>query len=172
MIVNARATGLRFAAVLLAAGFTQISLAAIPVDQLVEARDLVCEFYNVPDWASAEARFALRDRSDMLMVIENIRGDPESARAVNSRTVGKRSLRRYSGETGVHFVEDRHDSVVVTTLLACEDWERKRGREICIRYSAQNAWHFDTSVHQDADKAFRKLGASSYRGVCEPWNPN
>ena len=146
--------------------------AAVPLDQLIEARDLVCDFYNVNDWATAEARFALRDRSDMLMVIENIRRDPGSARVVNSRTVGKRSLRRYTGETGVHFVEDRQDSVVVTTLLACEDWKHRRGRDVCARYSAVNAWHFDVTVHRDADKAFRNLAASSYRGVCEPWDPN
>jgi len=146
--------------------------AAVPLEQLIEARDLVCDFYNVGDWATAEARFALRDRADMLMVIENIRSDPETARVIHSRATGKRGLKRYVGETGVHFVEDQHDSVVVTTLLACEDWKQKRGREVCARYSAQNAWHFDRSVHLDPDKAFRNLAAGSYRGVCEPWNPN
>jgi hypothetical protein len=146
--------------------------AAVQLEQLIEARDLVCDFYNVDDWATAEARFALRDRADMLMVIENIRGDPETARVVHSHATGKRGLRRYVGETGVHFVEDRQGSVVVTTLLACEDWRQKRDRKVCARYSAQNAWHFDRSVHLDPDKAFRNLAAGSYRGVCEPWNPN
>jgi hypothetical protein len=145
--------------------------AAVAVDQLVEAHDIVCEFYNVDDWATAEARFVMRDRSDLLMVIANIKRDPNSARVVSSGIPGARHLQRYDGDTGVHFVEDREESVVVTTLLACEDWKIKKGREVCARYSAVNAWHFDTSVHQDADKAFRKLSGSSYRGVCEPWNP-
>jgi hypothetical protein len=147
------------------------AFAAVQLEQLIEARDLVCDFYNVSDWATAEARFALRDRADMLMVIENIRSDPETARVIHSRATGKRDLKRYVGETGVHFVEDQHDSVVVTTLLACEDWKQKSGRGVCARYSAQNAWHFDKSVHLDPDKAFRNLAGSSYRGVCEPWNP-
>src|SRR5579864_2945834 len=145
--------------------------AAVAIDQLVDARDIVCEFYNVDDWATAEARFVMRDRSDLLMVIANIRRDPESARVVSSGIPGARRLQRYDGDTGVHFVEDRSESVVVTTLLACEDWKKKLGRDVCSRYSAVNAWHFDTSVHQYADKAFRKLSGSSYRGVCEPWNP-
>jgi hypothetical protein len=148
------------------------AFAAVAVDQLVEARDIVCEFYNVDDWATAEARFVTRDRSDLLMVIANIRRDPSSARVVSSGIPGARHLQRYDGDAGVHFVEDRAESVVVTTLLACEDWKDKRGRDVCSRYSAVNAWHFDTSVHQDADKAFRKLSGSSYRGVCEPWDPN
>jgi hypothetical protein len=161
----------RIATALMLAAICAQASAAVAVDQLVEARDIVCEFYNVDDWATAEARFVMRDRSDLLMVIANIRRDPDSARVVSSGIPGARHLQRYDGDTGVHFVEDREESVVVTTLLACEDWKTKRGREVCARYSAVNAWHFDTSVHQDADKAFRKLSGSSYRGVCEPWNP-
>ena len=159
---------LRLAAVLcstIAAG----AAATVSVDELIEARDLVCEFYNVPDWAGAAARFALRERADMLMVIENIRSNPGSARAVQTRSTGARPLRRYAGETGVHFVEDLRGSVVVTTLLACEDRKRKSGREVCIRYSATSAWHFDSSVHRDPDAAFRRVAAGMH-GVCEPWN--
>ena len=105
----------------------------------------------------------------MLMVIENIRSDPDSARAVQTRSTGAHPLRRYAGETGVHFVEDLQGSVVVTTLLACEDRRRKSGREVCIRYSAASAWHFDSRVHRDPDAAFRRV-PSGMRGVCEPWN--
>lgn len=148
------------------------ALPPVSLDQLIEARDLVCEFYNTQDWATVAARLALGDRSDMLMVIENVRRNPATARVVTSLTAGRRSVQRYAGDTGVHFVEDRLESVVVTTLTGCDRWKRKRGRDVCARYSALNAWHFDTSVHADADRAFRRLGESSYRGVCEPWDPN
>lgn len=153
------------AGVLLAGG----ARAAPAIEQLIEARDLVCEFYNASDWADAAARFALRERSDLLLVIENIREDPDSARVVHTRSPGSRSLRRYSGEAGVHFVEDLQGSVVVTTLLACEGWKSRRGREVCVRYSAAHAWHFDAGVHRDPDAAFRRLGPG-LRGACEPWN--
>jgi len=32
-----------------------------------------------------------------------------------------------------------------------------------------NRWHFDTSVHRNADQAFLRLSANSYTGWCEPW---
>src|SRR6266702_5439161 len=35
--------------------------AAVQLEQRIEARDLVCDFYNVDDWATAEASFALRE---------------------------------------------------------------------------------------------------------------
>ena len=41
-----------------------------------------------------------------------------------------------------------------------------------MRYRALNSWHFDTSVHRDPDKAFARLGTSSYHGSCEPWHLN
>jgi hypothetical protein len=144
----------RIAAVFLLALAHEAS-AAPAVEQLIEARELVCDFYNVKDWSSAEARFALRDHSDMLMVIENIQADPDTARVTDSQTAGRRKLRRYVGETGVHFVEDRDGSVSVTTILACED----------------NSWLFGVNVQRDPDEAIRRAPVS-YRGACEPWNPN
>jgi len=145
--------------------------AAPPVEQLIEAHELICDFYNVKDWAAAEARFALHDRSDMLMVIENIQEDPDSARVTDSTATATRKLRRYVGETGVHFVEDRDGSVIVTTIVACEGWKKKRGHDVCVRYSAMNSWLFGVNVQRDPDDAIRRA-AASYRGVCELWNPD
>ncbi len=147
----------------------QSARGAPALEQIIEARDLVCEFYNASDWADAAARFALRERADLLLVIESIREDPDSARVVHTRSTGSRSLRRYSGEAGVHFVEDLQGSVVVTTLLACESWKSRGGREVCVRYSAAHTWHIDTGVHRDPDAAFRRLGPG-LRGACEPWD--
>jgi hypothetical protein len=155
----------------LAVAMARGAVAAPPVEQLIEARELICDFYVAKDWATAEARFALHDRSDMLMVIENIQADPDTARVTDSQTAGRRKLRRYVGETGVHFVEDRDGSVSVTTILACEDWKKRRGRDVCARYSAVNSWLFGVNVQRDPDEAIRRAPVS-YRGACEPWNPN
>lgn len=143
----------------------------VQVEQLIEARDLLCDFYDVKDWATAEARYVLRDRSDMLMMIQDISSDPNAARVTDTLAAGRRKLRRHLGETGVHFVEDRDGSVIVTTLLACEDTKKKRGHEVCVRYSAMNSWLFGASVQSDPDEAIRRA-AASYKGVCEPWEPN
>ena len=163
-------TALRFAAAFVLV-FAQGAPAAPPVEQLIEAHELICDFYNAKTWAEVEARYLLRDRSDMLMVIENITSDADAARVTDSTGTGKRRLRRYVGRAGVHFVEDRDGSVAVTTILACEDWKKKRGRDVCTRYSAMNSWLFGVDVRRDPDEAVR-LSPAAYKGVCEPWSPD
>ena len=105
-----------------------------------------------------------------MVYIENVDAATHGARLVSSRTVGARPVQIYSGDTGVHFVEDVAASVKVTSLLSCQYWKNgPKGRK-CLRYEAVNNWHFDTSVHRNADEAFLRLPASaSYKGWCEPW---
>ena len=98
------------------------------------------------------------------MVRHQIRSDPKQ--------IGAKGLRYYKTVSAVHFVQDLAASVVVTTVTGCEKWGRKAGEALCVRYRALNSWHFDTSVHRDPDKAFAKLGTSSYHGSCEPWYLN
>ena len=105
-------------------------------------------------------------RSDLMLIVDEVGAKPGEARVVTSRSVGGRGVRVYSGETGVHLVEDLNDSVMVTTLLGCEVRARD-GR--CLRYDAVMAWHFDRSVHQNPDAAFRRLPGTSYAGTCEAW---
>jgi len=142
------------------------------LDDLIEARDLICEFHITGQPRSMLRRMLEGERFDMLLVIEAI--DPASGRArgVSSRQTGAKSLRYYKTGSAVHFVQDLETSVVVTTVNGCEKWGRKGGEELCVRYNALNSWHFDTSVHRDPDKVFDKLGTSSYHGSCEPWYLN
>ena len=107
-----------------------------------------------------------RPRSDLMLIVDEVDAKAGAARVVSSRTTGGRGVRVYSGETGVHLVEDINDSVKVTTLLGCELYSRG-GR--CLRYAAVMAWHFDRSVHINADIAFRRLPGTSYAGTCEAW---
>ncbi|MFM9969631.1 MAG: hypothetical protein ACKVQK_14675 [Burkholderiales bacterium] len=107
-----------------------------------------------------------RPRSDLMLIVDEVGAKQGAARVVSSRTVGGREVRVYSGETGVHLVEDVNDSVKVTTLLGCE--LRARGGR-CLRYAAVMAWHFDRGVHLNADAAFRRLPGTSYAGTCEAW---
>jgi len=72
----------------------------------------------------------------------------------------------------LRFAQDVEASVVVTTVAGCEKWGRKGGEELCVRYRALNSWHFDTTVHRDPDRAYARLGTSSYYGSCEPWYLN
>ena len=142
------------------------------LDDLIEARDLICEFNITGRPRSVLRRMVEGERFDMLLVIEAI--DPASgkARAVSSKQAGAKSLRYYRTASAVHFVQDLETSVVVTTVSGCENWGRKGDADLCVRYKALNSWHFDTSVHRDPDKSFDRLGTSSYYGFCEPWYLN
>jgi hypothetical protein len=128
--------------------------------QIEQSRDLICDLRAAGELAPEAPR-------RLMLVIENVR--TPSARLVSSAGAGARPLRVYSGDTGVHFVEDVEASVKVTSLLSCDRWkESAKGRQ-CTRYEAVNRWHFDTTVHRNADQAYLRLAENSYTGWCEPW---
>lgn len=162
-----------------------IAFAVTPValadpELLVEialARDLICELRpsgiaRNPATRTNPSRPGLgRGTSlrDLMVVIENVSIEKGTARIITSAGIGGRPVRVYTGETGVHFVEDLQTSVKVTTLQSCTRWkDGDKGRH-CIRYDAVNRWHFDTSVHRNPDQSFLRQESNSYSGWCEPW---
>ena len=159
-------------AVLLLAAVAAPASAHDVLDDLIEARDLICEFHITGRPRSILRRMVEGERFDMLLVIEGIDPVTGKARAVSSRQTGAKSLRYYKTGSAVHFVQDLATSVVVTTVSGCDKWGRKDDTELCMRYKALNSWHFDTSVHREPDKVLDKLGTSSYDGACEPWHLN
>ena len=156
---------------LLAAASLAVPLPALAVstlDHLAQARDVICSFNKS---AQPDARPSPRRRDDDLMVIiEGIGIEPGTARVVTSQAVGAKPARVYASDTGVHIVEDKHDSVFVTTVLKCDAWKPNGEGGKCTRFAAVIAWHFDRSVHRNPDPAFLRLPGSSYTGHCEPWN--
>ena len=136
--------------------------ASLLMDQVTQARDLICELRP-----TAVPR---RRGSTIMLYIESVNAEARSARLVSSGTAGARPVQVYAGDTGVHFVEDVASSVKVTSLLSCEAWKNNAKGRKCVRYEAVSAWHFDTSVHRDPDQAFLRLGTTSFRGTCEPWH--
>ena len=157
-----------FAGLLAAWLCAPLACAAPVLDHLALARDVICSFHKSGPVAVPPP---LRSRDDDLMVIiEGIGVDPETANVTSSRAVGPRPARVYASDTRVHIVEDVHDSVIVTTVLDCETWKTSGEARKCMRFAAVVAWHFDRSVHKNPDRAFLALPGSSYRGHCEPWN--
>ena len=151
-----------FAALLL---FVPCADAASPLlKEIIAAHDLICEFH-ASDTLPGKSRSG--NPRSLMVFLENV--EAQRARLVSSATVGSRPVRVYSGDTGVHFVEDVQSSVKVTSLLSCTRWkDGAKGRQ-CVRYDAVNRWHFDTSVHRNADEAYLRLAENSYTGWCEPW---
>ena len=159
-------------AVLLLAAVAAPGSANDALDDLIEARDLICEFHVTGRPRSVLRRMVEGERFDMLLVIEAIDPGTGKARAFSSRQTGAKTLRYYKTGSAVHFVQDLATSVMVTTVSGCDKWGRKGDTELCVRYKALNSWHFDTSVHREPDKVLDKLGTSSYYGSCEPWHLN
>jgi hypothetical protein len=127
--------------------------------ELARTGDLICELR-----ASGPAR--PRMRTDLLLIVDHVARDASHARVVSSRHAGAQDVRIYAGDTGVHLVQDVNGSVIVTSLLGCEQ-RSSSGR--CQRYATVNAWHFDQSVHRDPDVAFHRLPGTSYSGYCDAW---
>ncbi len=122
--------------------------------------DLICDLYK-------SGPYARRSRSpDMLLIFDRVGVVAGTARVFSSRKVGAQPVRIYAGATGLHFVQDLNGSVIVTTLLGCNQ-RSAAGR--CTRYSTVNAWHFDERVHRHPDIVFRQLPGTSYSGACEAW---
>jgi hypothetical protein len=142
------------------------------LDDLIDAKDVICEFHNTGAPTSMLRSLVDGERYDMLLVIEAINRAENRARATSSKSVGTKGVRLYRTGKLVHFVQDLSESVVVTTVTGCEKWGRKAGQRLCVRYKAFNSWHFDTSVHRDPDRSFENLNTSSYYGACEPWYLN
>ena len=143
--------------------------------EITRARDLICELRAPATGRPGAGATKGTAPRDIMLVIEGVAVDSPGARLVSSATVGARRVKVYPGDTGVHFVEDVESSVKVTTLMSCTRWNETRrseksptGRQ-CTRYDAVNRWHFDTSVHRNADQAFLRQSANSYAGWCEPW---
>lgn len=134
---------------------------AVTLAEFSRTGDLICDM-RISGSAAPDGR----PRSDLMLIVDEVGAKAGKARVISSRNIGGRSVSVYSGETGVHLVEDVNDSVRVVTLLGCE--LRARGGR-CLRYSAVMAWHFDRGVHVNPDTAFRKLPGTSYAGTCDAW---
>jgi hypothetical protein len=148
-------------ALLCAAAWPAGAQNSLTMNELQRSGDLICEL-------RASGPYPRRARNaDVLLIYDRVATRAGSARMVSSRRVGSYPVKVYAGETGLHLVQDLSGSVVVTTLTGCEARARS-GR--CQRYTSVNAWHFDRSVHRNADRAYRRLPGTSYSGTCEAWH--
>jgi hypothetical protein len=59
--------------------------------------------------------------------------------------------------------------VRVTTLTECLRKQSRGDDEVCTRFAAVHAWHFDATVYWDPDAAFARLPSGAATGSCEPW---
>lgn len=165
----------------------------------LKAGDLICEFRDGYRREVLADLKTLRRPADIMLIFESIKMEsgPDSsgvaqtastttasspaawstapsgtASAFSSRTPGRRPAVVRATPNAVHFIEPVGPSVRVTTLSACEQWKFKRGVEICVRFTARHAWHFDKLVGRIPDTSFARQPSGAASGSCEPWQMN
>jgi len=131
------------------------------------AGELICEFSDGYRKSYLAELTGDTPRPEVLMVYEALKDD--SAEVLASRRAGRRPVQvRAEGEY-IHFIQSDGPSVRVTTLTGCTRTKMAGGKEICTRFSARHAWHFDTRVSVDPDESFRRQPTGAATGSCEPW---
>ena len=142
--------------------------AAQDVRDALNAGELICEFRA--GWKRSVIADLLRDpppRVEQMLVYEAVGTD--RAKVVSTRAPGRREVEVRATDKAVHLMERAGPSLLVTTLTRCERTAWKAGSEICIRYAARHAWHFDLAALREPDVAYERLPSGALSGACEPW---
>ncbi|MSQ54914.1 MAG: hypothetical protein EXR31_06055 [Betaproteobacteria bacterium] len=151
------------AALLLAPAFA----GAAGVQDALRAGELICEF------KAGYKRSVIADMLgdvqpiEQMLVYEAVGRD--TANVVSTRAPGRMPVEVRATAKAVHFIERKGPSLLVTTLTRCERSAMKKGEEICVRFAARHAWHFDLLALKEPDASLERQPSGALRGVCEPW---
>lgn len=141
--------------------------AAQEVRDALDAGDLICEIrhpYRKEVFAALESQ---RPAADLMLVYEGV--DRDSSRVVSTQRPGRHAIEVRVTANAVHFIEPVGSSLRHTALTGCLQTKWRGGYEVCTRFAARHAWHFDIRTYSDPDAALARLAGSVSRGVCEPW---
>ena len=142
-------------------------VAAQEVRDALEAGDLVCEIRHGFRRDVFAALAPGRPVSDLMLVYESVNG--AAPRVVSSQRPGRHAIEVRVTARAVHLIEPVGPSLRHTALTRCLQTKWKGGYEVCVRFAARHAWHFDAGAYADPDAALARLSNSASRGVCEPW---
>ena len=117
------------------------------------AGELVCEFHDGPRAS--------------LMVYEALRAT--SAEVLSTRQPGRRPVHVRAAGEQLHLIQPDGPSVRVTTLTDCTRSKLRIDGEVCTRFNARHAWHFDRTAHLDPAASASRLPSGAASGSCEPW---
>jgi hypothetical protein len=92
-----------------------------------------------------------------------------SAQVLSTHRPGRREVQVHSTSDYLHLIQPEGPSVRVTTLTGCTRTRWRGDEEVCTRFAARHAWHFDTAAHLDPDESFRRQPSGAASGSCEPW---
>jgi hypothetical protein len=134
---------------------------------VLAAGELICEFSDGYRKSLLAELTGDHPRTELLLVYEAV--NKEAAQVLSSRKPGRRPVLLRAETEYVHLIESDGPSVRVTTLTSCTRTKVRGHEEICTRFAARHAWHFDTTAHFDPDTAFRRQPSGAATGSCEPW---
>ena len=117
---------------------------------VLAAGELVCEFSD-----------------EFVLVFEALQKD--AAQVLSTRRPGRRNVEVHPTGNHLHFIQRDGQSVRVTTLTECTRTRWRSGEQVCTRFAARHAWHFDTAAHVDPDASLRRQPSGAATGSCEPW---
>jgi hypothetical protein len=131
------------------------------------AGELICEFSDGYRKSLLAEIAGDPPRTELLLVYEAL--GPQSAEVLSTTRPGRRPVEVRATGRHVHLIQSDGASVRVTTLTGCTRQHLRGDEEICTRFSARHAWHFDTAAHFTPDASFARLPSGAASGVCEPW---
>jgi hypothetical protein len=131
------------------------------------AGELICEFNDGYRRSVIAEMAGDTPRVEMVLVYEALRED--SAEVLSTRRPGRRAVKVRAAGEQLHLIEQDGPSVRVTTLTECTRTTWRDGVEVCNRFSARHAWHFDSSAALDPAGAAARLPSGAATGSCEPW---
>jgi hypothetical protein len=131
------------------------------------AGELICEFTDGYRKSLLAKLTGDTPRVEMVLVYEALK--PDSAEVISSRRPGRRAVKVRAAGEQLHLIEQDGPSVRVTTLTSCTRTKLKDEVEICTRWEASHAWHFDSTALRDPEAAAARQPSGAATGTCEPW---
>ncbi len=148
-------------------------LAALPaaaqaLRDALDAGDLICEVRHGPQHDIFAGLSPHAPAADLLLVYESL--GARAPHVVSSQRPGRHAVEVRVTASAVHLIEPVGPSLRQTALTRCLRSKWKNGHEVCVRFAAGHAWHFDTGVYGDPDAALARVSSNVSSGVCEPWS--
>jgi hypothetical protein len=131
------------------------------------AGELICEFNDGYRKSLIAEIAGDTPRVEMMLFYEALRED--SAEVLSTHRPGRRAVRVRAAGGQLHLIEQDGPSVRVTTLTECTRTKWRLDGEVCTRFGARHAWHFDSSARIDPEAAATRLPSGAATGTCEPW---
>jgi hypothetical protein len=132
---------------------------------LLAAGELVCEFTDGYRRSLIAAMAGDPPKVERILLYDAIALG--TARVLDSRRAGRKPVEIRNDRQHVHLIQRDGASVRVTTLTDCT--RTSLATDLCTRFAARHAWHFDSSALLDPASSLASQPSGAAPGTCEPW---